>query len=271
VTSGDRPPPIDWGAGEYERTAEELEPVARQVVELAGVFPGERVLDLACGTGNAALLCASAGGVVSGLDSSQRLIEVARARAASQELDANFVVGDLERLPFAEHEFDLVLSIFGVVFGSDPDRAASELLRVLAPAGRALITAWIPEGALSAMVGIGLRAVQEAIGAQGGPRFAWSNRDAVGELFGRHGARVTFEEAAVAFTADSPEAYFEYAQAEHPAQVSSRDVLERAGTYAAVRSKMIAALRDGNEDPAAFRVTSRYLIVRISPGLRAPS
>jgi 2-polyprenyl-3-methyl-5-hydroxy-6-metoxy-1,4-benzoquinol methylase len=72
---------VDWGAGDYERTAADLEPTARHVVALAGLAPRERVLDLACGTGNAALLWARAGARVTGLDSAERLVEVARGSA----------------------------------------------------------------------------------------------------------------------------------------------------------------------------------------------
>ena len=72
---------FDWGVGEYERTAAELEPAARHVVALAEIAPGDAVLDIACGTGNAALLAAAAGARVSGLDAAPRLIDVARSRA----------------------------------------------------------------------------------------------------------------------------------------------------------------------------------------------
>jgi len=264
VTPGEGAAPLDWGIGEYERTAAELEPVAERVVELAEITSGERVLDIACGTGNAALLAGAAGAVVSGLDSAPRLIEVAQGQAESRGLDAHFVVGDLEELPFGDGSFDAVLSIFGVIVASDADRAAAELVRVMASGGRGLVTAWIPEGAISTMGGVGMRAVQEATGAESGPRFAWSNRAAVAELFGRHDARVEFEDATVAFIGESAEAYFDRAQSEDPRHLLSREVLKRAGTYSAVRSAMIAALEEGNEDPNAFRVTSRYVIIRVS-------
>src|SRR5919199_2114132 len=136
---------LDWGAGEYERTARELEPAAHHVVALAGVAPGERVLDLACGTGNAASEAARAGARVTGLDAAPRLIEVAEARAAAASLDIEFVVGDAQDLPFGDGAFDCVLSVFGVIFVPDPPRAMNEILRVLAPGGRALISAWRPE------------------------------------------------------------------------------------------------------------------------------
>src|SRR5919199_1651139 len=104
---------LDWSVGEYERSAHELAPAARHVVELAALAPGERVLDVACGTGNAALLAARAGAVVTGLDAAARLIDVARGRAADAGVEASFVVGDAQALPFEDGAFDAVLSIFG--------------------------------------------------------------------------------------------------------------------------------------------------------------
>jgi hypothetical protein len=81
---------------------------------------------------------------------------------------------------------------------------------------------------------------------------------------GDHGASVSFEESSVAFVARSPEAYLAGPQAEHPMHIAQRPLLERAGTYEATREQMLAALRQGNEDPAAFRVTSRYMVARIT-------
>src|SRR3954447_18780984 len=128
---------VDWGDGEYERTAAELEPTAREVVARAAIAPGERVLDVACGTGNAGLIAAAAGARVTGLDAAPRLVEVARQRAAAAGADAEFVVGDALDLPFEDGAFDAVVSVFGVIFAPDPARAIAEIVRVLAPGGRA--------------------------------------------------------------------------------------------------------------------------------------
>src|SRR4051794_10485019 len=113
---------MDWGQGRYERAAADLEPVAERVVALAGLAPGERVLDLGCGTGNVALLMARAGATVTGVDPSERLVSVARERVP----DAGFVIGSAEALPFDDAAFDVVISVFGVVFAADAERALAE-------------------------------------------------------------------------------------------------------------------------------------------------
>ncbi|MGI8521850.1 MAG: class I SAM-dependent methyltransferase [Nocardioides sp.] len=124
---------VDWGAGKYEITAAELEPVARVVVDQAELIAGEDVLDLACGTGNAALVAAALGARVIGVDAAPRLLEVARMRAQTFGVDLEVREGDLLALPVADASADVVLSVFGVIFAADPARALREVARVLRP------------------------------------------------------------------------------------------------------------------------------------------
>src|SRR3954463_9263586 len=254
---------VDWGAGEYERTAAELEPTAREVVARAAIARGERVLDVACGTGNAALLAAAAGARVHGLDAAPRLIEVARARAAEAGLDAEFVVGDALDLPFDDGVFDAVVSGFGVIFVPDPARAIAEIVRVLAPGGRALLSVWRPEGPIHRMVGVLGRGVAAAAGGPRRPGVAWEDAGATADLAAAHGARVEAEDGSLAIVAGSPEAYFALAEEHHPMSLAGRPLLEAAGTYPALFEEAIGVLRAGNEDPAGFRVTSPYRVIRI--------
>src|SRR5450755_2913151 len=128
---------VDWGTGNYEWMATELEPVAKVVVDRAELRPGERVVDLACGTGNAALLAAGCGAQVVGVDAAPRLLGVARERARAREVSVEFCAGDLLHLPVDDAAADVVLSVFGVVFASDPSRAVHEISRVLRSHGRA--------------------------------------------------------------------------------------------------------------------------------------
>jgi SAM-dependent methyltransferase len=255
---------IDWGIGHYEHTARELEPVAGHLVSLAELKRGEEVLDLATGTGNAALLAAQAGAEVTGVDAASRLIDVARERAAAEGLRVNFVLGDLEALPFGDQSFDVGLSVFGLIFAQDARRAFDELIRVLRPDGRALVSAWVPAGPIDAMVGVFGRAIAEATG-RAPKRFAWHDVVAVRELAADSGARVLVHEGELSISAESPEAYFDANEHQHPMSVAGRPVLEQAGTYAEVRGRALAALREGNEDPQAFRVSSPYRVIEIRP------
>jgi SAM-dependent methyltransferase len=253
---------VDWGTGQYERTASELEPVAEHVASLAGLERGERVLDVACGTGNAALAAARRGATVTGLDASARLLEVARDRAAAEEADASFLLGDMQALPFEDGTFDLALSIFGVIFAEDASAALAEMLRVLRPDGRALITAWVPVGAIHAMVG----AFGEAMAAVSGPtpaRFDWQDPRAVTELASAHGAAARFQDGGLTITAASPDAYLTSKEHHNPLSLAGRPVLERAGTYAIARGRALQALQEGNEDPDGFRVQTSYRVIEM--------
>lgn len=152
------PPRLDWSVGRYEQTAEQLLPAARVAVEHAAPIKGEHVVDVGCGTGNAALLAAAQGARVTGVDPAKRLLEVARELAKERKLDATFVSGEAAALPLRDGEADVVLSVFGVIFAPDPGAAATELTRVARPAGRIILTAWIPEGpSLSSRVRPGRR------------------------------------------------------------------------------------------------------------------
>src|ERR671932_1956249 len=95
-------PAVDWGLGRYESTAERLLPAAHVVVERAALHAGERVVDLGCGTGNAALLAAAQGAEVTGVDPASRLLEVARARAAGEGAEVTFLSGEAASLPVGD-------------------------------------------------------------------------------------------------------------------------------------------------------------------------
>ena len=257
------PPPVvlDWGIGRYEHTAAQLAPAAEVVVDAAEIAPGERVLDLGCGTGNAALLAAARGGVVTGVDPAARLLEVARERAADQGLAATFVAGEAASVPLPDASIDVLLSVFGVVFAPDPRAAAAEMARVAAPGGRIVLSAWIPEGAISEMARTSREAVREALGIPAPPRpFQWHERDALAELLAPHGFDVGAEEHRIAFAAPSPLAFLEADSANHPMAVGTRAVLEPRGKGEALRDRLLAILETRNEDRAACRVTSRYIV-----------
>jgi SAM-dependent methyltransferase len=252
---------IDWSTGSYERTAEQLLPAAELVVDRAAPAVGERVVDVGCGTGNAALLSAERGARVTGVDPAARLLEVARGEASERGLDAEFVQGDAAALPLPDGEADLVVSVFGVIFAPDPQAAAAEMARVLKPDGRVVISAWIPGGAISAVNRLSREAVARALELPPGPPpFAWHEQDALAGLFGAHGFEVSLEEATISFTGPSAREYLEAEGNSHPVALAGRAVLEPRGEGEALMASMLEVLEEANEDPDAFRVTSRYAV-----------
>jgi SAM-dependent methyltransferase len=251
---------IDWDAGNYEKAAAELEPVALAVVERAALRPGEVVIDLACGTGNAALIAASRGARVVGVDAAPRLLEVARERARASGVDVEFREGDLLDLPVADGAADVVVSVFGVIFATDPAGALREARRVMRSGGRALVSAWVPAGPIDAMLGAMGRILSRVSQSPPPQRFPWFDRDAVGRLAGEVGLILgSTTPAELAIHGASPEAYVA-AGREHPMALSVRPVLQQAGAEIEVQDAMTAVVREANEDPDAFLVHSPYVV-----------
>ena len=118
---------------------------AFELVRFAGVSPGERVLDVACGTGVVAITAARVGTVVEGLDLTPALLERARQSAVLAGFQINFREGDAEVLPYPNGSFDVVLSQFGHMFAPRPEVTVSEMLRVLRPGGRLAFSTWPPD------------------------------------------------------------------------------------------------------------------------------
>ena len=260
---------LDWGAGEYERTAAQLQPAAETVVAAAALQPSDDVLDVGCGTGNATLLAARAAGRAVGLDPAERLLEVGRERAAAQGVDATFVAGDALALPFPDAAFDVVVSVFGVIFAQPGAQAAAELVRVTRPGGRIVLTSWIPEGPIAAVGRLAHVASAPAEPATDTPApLAWGDPAVVGALFAD--ADVAVHEERLAFTADSPRAWVLEQAERHPVWLTARAALEPGGRWADLVDRSVAVLEEGNEDPAAFRTTSRYLLVTATVPPAAP-
>ena len=254
------PGAVNWSLGEYEHTAAQLLPAARVVVDRAAPTREEHVVDIGRGTGNAALLVAARGIRVTGVDPAARLIDVARRHAAVQGLDATFVSGTAAALPLEDGAADVALSVFGVIFAPDPPAAAAEMARVTAPAGRIVLSAWIPGGPVSESARIAGDAVRRALGVPGSVPFAWHDRGALAGLLGPHGFEVELYEHRHVFTAESPRAYVKAEFEAHPLWVAGRGILEARGELAAVRDRVLDILVTANEDPDGFRVTGRYVV-----------
>lgn len=135
-----------WMAGDFGQIANFTAQEAANFVERIGIAPGSKVLDVACGTGNTAIPAARAGADVTGIDIAPNLLEKARQRAAEEGLPIRFQEGDAEDLPFPDHSFDVVLTMYGAMFAPRPERVAAELIRVCKSGGTIAMANWTPEG-----------------------------------------------------------------------------------------------------------------------------
>jgi SAM-dependent methyltransferase len=194
-----------WSSGDYNKIAAITVPVAESLVAHAGVRPGAAVLDVATGTGHAALAAARQSAEVTGVDYVPRLIEIAVRRAAAEELPVDYRVADAEELPFADESFDYVLSAIGVMFTADHARAAAELVRVCRPGGRIVLASWTPTGFVGQLLKTVGRHVPPPPVAQSPTR--WGSEDGVREIFGPHAVDAEFVSESVRQRFASPEAF----------------------------------------------------------------
>jgi SAM-dependent methyltransferase len=140
-----------WMAGNYDYFSRFMESSAVEFLDRIGIEPGTTLLDVACGSGQLALIAARRGARVTGVDIATNSILAARGRAAAEGIDARFDEGDAEDLPYPDASFDLVASIYGAMFAPRPDRVSAELLRVCRPGGRLAMANWTKEGFIGQM------------------------------------------------------------------------------------------------------------------------
>ena len=188
-----------WSAGTYERLAARFAPVAEELIGRLAVQPGERVLDLATGTGEVARRVARLGAAVSAIDIAGPMLEKARASAAEDGLQIAFELGDVEYLPYDDARFDVLVSNFGVVFAPDHANVASELGRVTCPGGRLGFTAWKPNSKLGELY----RRFTE-VPIEGREAYEWGREDHVEDMLGDD-FELEFEDGTLWLEADSGE------------------------------------------------------------------
>jgi SAM-dependent methyltransferase len=141
-----------WASGNYPAMVETfLLPLGPRLVDASGIAPGDRVLDVAAGTGNASIPAAERGADVVASDLVPDLLDAGRARAESIGVDLDWVVADAEALPFGDGAFDVVMSAIGVMFAPHHQAAADELVRVCRPGGRIALLSWTPDGMLGSL------------------------------------------------------------------------------------------------------------------------
>jgi len=143
-----------WASGDYPALADEmLLELGAVLVEGCGIKPRQRVLDVAAGTGNAAIPAGMMGAKVVASDLTPELFEAGRREAANRGVGLEWQEGDAEDLPFGDAEFDVVMSCIGVMFAPHHQAAADELLRVCKPGGSIGLLSWTPEGFVGQMFG----------------------------------------------------------------------------------------------------------------------
>ena len=171
-----------WATGDFNEVARQNVVMAEALCDAAGLRGGQRVLDVGCGTGTAALVAARRYCQVAGLDYVPTYVERAHRRSEADGLEAEFHVGDAQALPFEPARFDAVLSVYGAQFAPDQERTAAEMLRVCRPGGTIALASPMPEGWSGDLFAVNARHAPPPAGVPSPLR--WGTEEGVRELLG---------------------------------------------------------------------------------------
>lgn len=254
---------VMWALGEYDRIAEGLTISTDQTLRVAKIRAGERVLDVATGTGITAVAARERGANVTGVDLTPELLSVAREKAANEGWsDIDFCEADAEELPFEDASFDVVLSTCGHMFAPDQPQVAAEMARVTRPGGRVVFLAWTPEGGLGGWFRITNKHVPPPAGLAS--PFNWGEPDKVRQLLGNAFSEIIFTRGDCPQFGDSPEAIWELFATRYGPTVRAVASLESLGGDAleAFRSELLNYLEGYRATDGKVRWGREYLITR---------
>lgn len=228
-----------WATGDFNVLAMTIVPVSEALVTAVDPRPGQRVLDVACGSGNTALVAARRFCDVTGIDYVPALVERARLRAAADGVRAHFQEGDAQALPFADASFDVVLSTFGAMFAPDQALTASELLRVCKRGGRVGMANWMP----TEYGGDFFRTIAKYVPPPAGlpPPVRWGTEEGLRELLGSGTTRMHSERRVVMMYYPSRERAFETFRTYFGPMVRAFQLIDAAG-QAALRQDVLTLM-----------------------------
>ena len=247
-----------WASGNYAAVAARIQPMAELLVDAADLEPGSTVLDVATGSGNAALAAARLGARVTGIDYVPELLEHGRERATAEGLDIEFATGDAEALTFAEGSFDAVVSVVGVMFATDQDRAAAELLRVCRPGGSIALANWTP----SSFVGDIFRTVGRYVPPPAVPSpLAWGTEQRLAQLLGDGVSELLARPRQFVFRFASAREFADFFRANYGPVHTAFAKLDAAGQASLERDLVELAEAHNRSTSSAVAIPAEYLEV----------
>jgi SAM-dependent methyltransferase len=249
-----------WSEGDFSMVASLVIGPSEDLVEALEILPDERVLDVACGSGNGAIAAArrSWAGAV-GVDFVPALLERGRERAAAERLGIEFVEADAQDLPFADASFDVALSIFGAMFAPDQERTAAELLRMVRPGGRIGMANWTADGRLANFFAV---LAKHTGGPPPGtvPPVLWGKEEHVRELFGDGIAELRTERRVNRQAFRSADHYIDFFRTYFGPMKTAFDKVGPEGAPA-LEADLRAYLEDVSTDERALVLEPEYLRV----------
>jgi ubiquinone/menaquinone biosynthesis C-methylase UbiE len=246
-----------WASGDFAMVAARIVLVAEQLCDSADLHAGWRVLDVATGSGNAAIAAARLGCTAVGIDYVPSLLERGRVRAEAEGLELELVEGDAEALPFPEASFDAVTSVFGCMFAPDHEQAAAELLRVCRPGGTIALANWTPNG----FIGDLFRTVGAHVPPPAGVRspMLWGTESHLRELFGDRIAGLETAERTFTFRFESPEEFVSFFRTWYGPTLKAFAALEGDARDALERDLLALAHRHNRLGDSATAIPATYI------------
>lgn len=251
-----------WASGDYPGMVETfLLPLGPRLVEACGIGSGDRVLDVAAGTGNASIPAAERGATVVASDLTPELLEAGRKIAEGKGLELEWVEADAENLPFDDASFDVVMSCIGAMFAPHHEKVADELVRVCKPGGTVAMLNWTPEGMIGALFRtMGPFAPPPPPGAQPPP--LWGGEDHLKEQFGDRVEWKTLERDNLDITAfQKPGDYGEHFKEKYGPTIAARKNASKDGREGELDEALVRFCDEwnrGSEDQARFQ--QEYLV-----------
>lgn len=247
-----------WALGDYAVLAERISTAAEVLVDRAAVEAGMDVLDVATGTGNAAIPAVRRGARVMGLDIVPELLDMARERAAELGFEVDWVEGDAEELPFEGARFDRVLSAFGHMFAPRHERTANELVRVCRPGGIIGFCSWTPDGVGGQMLSV-MASYVPPPPPYASPPTRWGSEEHVRKLLGDHVSSLEFERHYVTFEEESAETWVDLMAESAGPLVRVKTTLGEGWTE--LRQSLRRLFEDANTaDDGTLRFEQEYLL-----------
>ena len=246
-----------WASGDYQVIASLIVPVSERLCDAVDLRAGERVLDVATGSGNTAIAAARRLCEVTGVDYVPALLERGRARAAAEGLRVSFEEGDAEALPVADASYDVVLSSFGSMFAPNQEQAARELLRACRPGGRIGLANWTPDGWIGEM----LRTVGRHVAPPAGlrPPTRWGTEEGLHELFDDGVVSLRMARQSFVWRFASAQQYLDLFRTYYGPVHKAFGALDGAGQEALARDLIEAVERFNRSDDATLVVPAEYL------------
>jgi ubiquinone/menaquinone biosynthesis C-methylase UbiE len=247
-----------WASGDFSVVASRIVFQAEHLCEAADIQSGWRVLDVATGSGNAALAAARRGCDVVGVDYVPALLERGRLRAAAEHLHVEFVEGDAENLRFPDASFDAVLSIYGVMFAPNHQQAAAELARVCRPGGRIALASWTPDGFIGETFRAFSRYIPPTPGLQ--PPVRWGDEAYLGSLLRGIAKSITSYRRTAIFRFRSAEENVDFFRTNYGPTLRAFESLDPAKRES-LRNDLITLARryDRNAGAGPIAITADYL------------